>query len=551
MVPLSRQFGTISRRLLTVAGGSAVAIAAALLLIGCAASDGILSANAPASAPARPPATGHALSGPALKRVFGALAFAPSLQASGRAAVFFGAAATEDAAIHKATTSCARHARDCRPLGWVKNGYAAVVYRPVERGPYGYGWGTSREQAASKAAQACASRSGGSGCLGQGVPGHFAAGRTVSGATSAAGRNAIGGPPSAHQIKVPFATQNGTGASNCGPAAITMVIRYYRGSTTVEKTASAMRGKLSTSKKGIFTLHPGPSSRKGEKGYTDVETSITQWWLNRHVAGLSEHLLSTFGQIKDQIDDQRPVIALVWMHGGNHYVVVTGYDSKYVYINDPYWYGPSQMPISSFTAAEDRIKGAHQEVSFGYFTRAGPVPLLSMSVATMWVSFCVLWVYLLLLVIFDVLRSGNLGRWGKACWLTCTIATPFVGVFVYMIANRGTAVRLIPDNSRLPGRRAVAPPGRRVRQREIGDSAVRRRAAPGRAGPGARRAELVRALLAPAGAGRPCPGRDAARRDRPCHCPVLPAAGRTSAGGGACGRLPAPSGGAGLSSLWS
>jgi hypothetical protein len=47
----------------------------------------------------------------------------------------------------------------------------------------------------------------------------------------------------------------------------------------------------------------------------------------------------------------------------------------------------------------------------------------------------ILWFWLLFTVFADVFRRHDLSGWGKAGWLIFTIFLPFLGVFVYIIAQ--------------------------------------------------------------------------------------------------------------------
>jgi hypothetical protein len=57
----------------------------------------------------------------------------------------------------------------------------------------------------------------------------------------------------------------------------------------------------------------------------------------------------------------------------------------------------------------------------------------------MWTIFVffimVLWFWLLFTVFVDVFRRRDLSGWGKAVWLIFVILLPYLGVFVYLIAN--------------------------------------------------------------------------------------------------------------------
>jgi Short C-terminal domain len=57
--------------------------------------------------------------------------------------------------------------------------------------------------------------------------------------------------------------------------------------------------------------------------------------------------------------------------------------------------------------------------------------LVSMAVFFLWI----LWFWLLFGIWSDIFRRHDLSGWGKAGWLTFTIVLPFLGVFVYLIAE--------------------------------------------------------------------------------------------------------------------
>ena len=56
----------------------------------------------------------------------------------------------------------------------------------------------------------------------------------------------------------------------------------------------------------------------------------------------------------------------------------------------------------------------------------------------------ILWFWLLFTVWFDIFRRHDISGWGKAGWLIFTIVLPFLGVFVYLIAeNEGMTQRRV------------------------------------------------------------------------------------------------------------
>ena len=55
---------------------------------------------------------------------------------------------------------------------------------------------------------------------------------------------------------------------------------------------------------------------------------------------------------------------------------------------------------------------------------------------SMVIFFCwILWFWLLFTVWADVFRRHDISGWGKAGWLIFTIVLPFLGVFIYLIAE--------------------------------------------------------------------------------------------------------------------
>jgi len=163
--------------------------------------------------------------------------------------------------------------------------------------------------------------------------------------------------PDSVRLSVPFATQMGTagdinsGGNNCGPASVTMAMRFFGGSVSVQDSAVAIRG--------FNTNSNGP---------TDFKSPNAMSWLARY--GLTEKTVTTLDQIRAEIAAGRPVIILVnnnqyrysnprpYVNNNNgwftnaHIVVVTGYDSANVYINDPLRSAPDYaISVPTFQSA--------------------------------------------------------------------------------------------------------------------------------------------------------------------------------------------------------
>jgi general stress protein CsbA len=57
--------------------------------------------------------------------------------------------------------------------------------------------------------------------------------------------------------------------------------------------------------------------------------------------------------------------------------------------------------------------------------------LWSMIIFFAWVA----WIFILIRVIADIFRRHDTSGWGKAAWLVFVIVLPFLGVFIYLIAQ--------------------------------------------------------------------------------------------------------------------
>ncbi len=62
-------------------------------------------------------------------------------------------------------------------------------------------------------------------------------------------------------------------------------------------------------------------------------------------------------------------------------------------------------------------------------------PLLGAFFTMMWFFLFVVWIMALFHVIADIFRSRDLGGFAKVLWLAFVVITPFLGVFVYLIAR--------------------------------------------------------------------------------------------------------------------
>jgi Phospholipase_D-nuclease N-terminal len=64
---------------------------------------------------------------------------------------------------------------------------------------------------------------------------------------------------------------------------------------------------------------------------------------------------------------------------------------------------------------------------------------------TMLIFFCFfIWIWLLFVVFTDLFRRDDVSGWGKAGWIIFVIVLPYLGVFVYLIAqHKGMTERTI------------------------------------------------------------------------------------------------------------
>ncbi len=51
----------------------------------------------------------------------------------------------------------------------------------------------------------------------------------------------------------------------------------------------------------------------------------------------------------------------------------------------------------------------------------------------------IIWIWLLVMVFFDIFRSHDLSGWAKALWVLFVVVIPLIGVLVYLIV-RGTGM---------------------------------------------------------------------------------------------------------------
>ena len=67
--------------------------------------------------------------------------------------------------------------------------------------------------------------------------------------------------------------------------------------------------------------------------------------------------------------------------------------------------------------------------------------------STLWLFLFVMWFWLLIAIFSDIFRDRELSGWGKAGWCLFVFVTPYLGIFVYLIARgRGMSERTLAQH---------------------------------------------------------------------------------------------------------
>ncbi len=56
----------------------------------------------------------------------------------------------------------------------------------------------------------------------------------------------------------------------------------------------------------------------------------------------------------------------------------------------------------------------------------------------LWFALLLIWMYMFVFIVVDILRSADLTGWGKALWTVLVIFLPYLGIFVYLIVRGAT-----------------------------------------------------------------------------------------------------------------
>jgi len=69
---------------------------------------------------------------------------------------------------------------------------------------------------------------------------------------------------------------------------------------------------------------------------------------------------------------------------------------------------------------------------------ASSYPVLDAFLTMLYFFLFFIWIWLLIMVFFDIFRSHDMGGLAKALWVIFIIILPFLGVFAYLIARGGS-----------------------------------------------------------------------------------------------------------------
>jgi ABC-type multidrug transport system fused ATPase/permease subunit len=65
-------------------------------------------------------------------------------------------------------------------------------------------------------------------------------------------------------------------------------------------------------------------------------------------------------------------------------------------------------------------------------------PVLDAFLTILYFFLFIIWIWLLIMVFFDIFRSHDMGGGAKALWAIFIIIMPFLGVFVYLLVRGGS-----------------------------------------------------------------------------------------------------------------
>ncbi len=164
----------------------------------------------------------------------------------------------------------------------------------------------------------------------------------------------------AHFIPVPFYYQDTD--YYCGPACLAMVFDYYGENISQNEIADAARTLPYVTYTDEMVRAAHFSNISTSKG-TEMPENITGYTLRKLGYAAFENQEMSLAQLKGYIDEDKPLILLMWYsgyHHSTHYRVAVGYNETHVFLHDPWnnitWggaYGGPNMALN-YTAFIDR-----------------------------------------------------------------------------------------------------------------------------------------------------------------------------------------------------
>jgi hypothetical protein len=145
------------------------------------------------------------------------------------------------------------------------------------------------------------------------------------------------------------------GSSGCALTAVTMVTAAYGYSTNPQQLNRWLTSHGGYIENDLLLWRQAGAATQG---------SVRWQWL--HVPGIVSQLRTDDQDIEDlppqslveaQLDAGRLVVAEVRLHGGMHFVVITGHSGRIRYINDP-WFGDRTTLQARYGAYKQAVHSA-------------------------------------------------------------------------------------------------------------------------------------------------------------------------------------------------
>jgi predicted double-glycine peptidase len=149
-------------------------------------------------------------------------------------------------------------------------------------------------------------------------------------------------------IKVPYWSQDEE-EYTCGPICIRMAVSYLRGKRLNEREYLHIVD---------LTMNGNPKDRNGTSELKLKQAIKEQGFTYKTIYGEKDILKA--------IERKHPVIARCWMTDEyedryKHYIVITGQDDNYYYINDPYAGRPGKILKNIFISRAQKLNWGYKQ----------------------------------------------------------------------------------------------------------------------------------------------------------------------------------------------